>query len=44
MINKLNLTRNDLRRIVKEIFEDFMNDGVKYLELRATPKKGQDFD
>ncbi|CAD8144706.1 unnamed protein product [Paramecium octaurelia] len=43
-INSLNLKLEDVRRIADEIFQDFYSDGVTYLEIRATPKKGQDFD
>lgn len=44
IINSINLNLERVRRVAREIIADFRDDGVKYLELRATPKKGADFD
>lgn len=38
LIHKLNDNLGTLSRVVKEVIEDFANDGVLYLELRSTPR------
>lgn len=29
---------NDIRRVMREVLQDFLNQNVIYLELRTTPK------
>ena len=39
-INSLSMNLGLIRRVAREVLEDFAADGVVYLEIRATPKSG----
>lgn len=43
VIHKCTATLAAVRRIAREVVEDFANDGVVYLELRTTPRCGDGF-
>ena len=42
-IHQLQLNHDTLRRVVREVLEDFCADNVCYLELRSTPRPGPDY-
>lgn len=42
-INSLNMNLDIIRRVIREVLEDFALDNVVYLEIRATPKSGPNF-
>jgi adenosine deaminase len=42
-IHSIDMTERRLRRIVREVLEDFQSDNVTYLELRTTPKHTKEY-
>lgn len=42
LLHKLVTSKQILKRIISEVFEDFMNENVIYLEIRTTPRELED--